>query len=906
MNLDNLSLEELDELEASIRKRQAPKVSQNMNLDNLTLDELDALEASIKNKDSERGRFGIQKDHPGSIGDTLSNMFNKGAHLGKLQNQAVGRAATNLPNIPQGTYNLGAMGANLLGANLKGFSEDEMPGHYIQKGLKHVGVDLNAEKAQNDGERLFESLIEGGAGAAMGGGLGAASKGIPYLGKAAGALLGSPETAGQVGALAGAGAAISGALKTLQDAGIDTSPLMLGVAALPAARATYAGMKGIAKIPGKINNLRPSVVGHNDALRGLESIMGRENIPSAIESINQSNANQSSFGYKPTTAEVVKNPGLSMLQETYRGMTKHPEVSQGISERTNQNIGAVKNRIEELQPKGPSGPAATQEYFENFAKMPEDHEFYKTTSAPEAGTAIRKGLKEELSSRKSKRRADVGDEWSEIDKIKDRLNPKNTHAYLDEELRKLANNSDARQPLEYMKGLLEGDKATIGGHQIPSLHPEVYKLSSASKNINKKMKLAKRAGDDELVRIYSGAKEALNNDLKSHPQVESARKNYAQAKKPENEIALHGTFKKILKTSDYDATDLLPDSSVPREIVSSAAKSESIASDFMKLLGDKKEVMEPVKGYINNKIINDIVDKNGNPSLAKIHKFKEKYPGAFTIYKNLDIKLKNSSNATKFLNDLGEKNYRETTKIYDATFKSVVGSKPEKMVQNLLQSGNPDKKIAMYTKILDTDKTGQAWEGARRATMDYISEKAASPAGFVKFYQGNVNSLKKIVGPEEMHFLTELNKRYSDVSDVVKQSITTNSATGARLANQKAVNNVVDKSLGRTILDDAVTSTNAIISGHLSKVPGGKILGAISSGAYKWYQNAVSSSMQKTVQRALLEPSYAKMLLEDITTKHGKEAAKKFMGEWRNQYLSGYSIGQHASDMGKDDNDYRD
>lgn len=924
MDLGNMSLEELEALEQSMmneavkppeptpwyRQNQAPVPE---NLDKLSLEELTALEESMtprrparnyQEMDSGelRAEYKKQRASGKGVNPELERAINEeigGSPYRNLERQAVGKAITNLPNIPQGAYNIGAMGANLFGADLNGFKEDEMPSHYIQKGLKHIGMDLNEHKPKNAFQRIYSAGVEGGAGAAIGAGMASKVSNVPYAGKTAGALFGAPKTTGQLGAIAGGGAAISGALQTLQEAGVDTSPLMLSLAAFAAGKGTYNLGKSAVKGVRNIKNLAPSVRGRNDAQLGIESIMGKENIPGAIEAIDKSNANPSSFGYKPTTAEAIKNPGISMLQETYRGSTKHPELAQGITERTTANIAAKNNKLTELQPTGSKGPRAAQEYLEDFAKLSDNSGLDKTTSATDAGVAIRKGLKDELGVRKAKRRADVGDRYSVIENIEGTHAPKNARDYIIKELQHLPENSPSRTPLNDLWDLLQGPDATYEGSAFGRQEPTIPNLSGARRDINGMLGKAKRSGDENLERIYRNVKKSLDTDLEAYPQVAESWKKYAKAKKPENEIALHGTFKKILKTSDYDAHNVLPDSGVPREIVSAAEKSQSIASDFKKLLGDKKEVMEPVKGYINDKIIKNIVDNEGRPSLSKIHKFKEKYPGAFTLYDHLDTKLKNSSNATKFLNDLGEKNYKATTKVYNDMFKATVGSKPEKMVQELFQGGNSEKKIDMYTKILQTDKTGQAWEGARRAVIDHISSQAESPVKFVKFYEGNLENLKRAVGPDEMHFLGELHKRYKDASEVTKQSMTTNSATIARDMTRKKVDNLVDKSLVRTVLDESINSTTGIITGHLSKIPGGKFLGAVTGGAYKWYQSAINSSMHKNIQQSLLEPSFMKFMLEDITTKHGKEAAKKFLGEARKQKFSGYSIGQHAAEKDK-------
>lgn len=920
MNLDDLSLEELYALEAAARQKpnaQQPPNNTPKSLDDLSLEELYALEDSAKqnyvNENTytqnpstipskyERGRS-IQGDTPANK-ESRASYDKKMLHFGKITNQSAAKGITNLPNIPQGLYNVGAMGANLLGANLKGFSEEEMPGYHIQKGLKdYGGIDLNSEHPENGAERIYSSIVEGAAGTALGGGLGAASKAIPYLGKAAGALLGTPQTAGQVGALAATGGTISGALQTLQEAGIDTSPLIMATAALPIGRAAISGAKTLARLPGKVNNLRPSKVGYNDAARNLQTIIGKEQVPGAIESINKGTSNPSSFGYEPTSAELALNPGLSMLQETYRGSTKHPELSQGISERTNANIRAKNNKLTEFQPEGPAGGVAAQEHVNDFAKMKDNSGFEKTATPSEAGAAIRKGLKDELGSRTLDRYKKAGDKYEVIENIQGRTPATSANAYINKRLDSLGPESTLRAPLIKLQKLLKGEKAkTKRGDPYGEVNPKVSHLSQTRTEINGFLGESLRSGNKTLSKIYRDVKNALDVDLEGHPEVSDAWKKYAEASGPVNEIDLEPTFKKIMKSTDYNAHDVLPNSGVPREIVSASEKSQSVAEKFKNLLGDKKEVMEPVKGYINNKVIKETVDKYGNPSLEKIHKFKEKYPGAFTLYDHLDTKLKNMSNATKFLSDISEKNYKDTTRVYDNMFKSVVGSKPDKMAQSLFQGGDSTKKIDMYTKILKTDKTGQAWEGAKRATMDYISEQAESPAKFTKFYKGNLENLKRVVGPEEMHFLGELNDRYKSASEVVKQSNTTNSSTLARDMTRKNVERLVNKGLGRTILDESVNSTTGIITGHLSKVPGGKLLGAATGGAYKWYNNAISSSMQKNVHRALLEPSYLKMMLEDITTKQGKEAAKKLMGEWNKQRLSGYAIGQFGAEANEDD-----
>lgn len=833
----------------------------------------------------------------------------------KLYGQSALRAPLTVPDIGHNLYNAGASITNALGlTDAKPYTEEELPSHHIRKALQdHTPINLNAYEPQTKKERIGTAGIEGGVGTlaslAVGTGAKIASKVVPYfpklvaaIPKVASKVFGSANTSGQALAATGIGSGIGGGVQALQEEGVNVAPLVAGVAlGLPAYGAVKNAAKGIKKIIPK----GPAHEGFREASRHIENIVGKDNIPGTLDSINRGLSEKSSYGHRPTTAELANNPGISIAQETLRGSLAHPDLPESISSRSSENYAAKNKALSKFRGEGSEGATAAQEYLtrhEDARAASKDaslknalEPLSKHTPSERAGQVVRKAMQEELDAAKAERHKKVGDKYDVVKNLEERVPSTRALKVLQDEMSTLGKDSKLRKRLEYVLKQVGSDNAyDRKGNVLLKTNKRASELAGARGEINGLLGEAYASGDKNLARIYRSVIEGLDLDLESHPQIGDAWKTYAKESKRVNAIESDPVFSSILKKTDYGSGYNIPDSGVLKKLVNSAESSKSVAQKFKGIFGKNKKMMSEVEGYINKKVFDKILDQDGVPTEAKINQYRKNNEGAFELYDHLDVRLENTRNATKFLNDVGNKAYNETTKQYKEMFKTVTGSKPEKMAQQLFESRNSKDKIKALYDILKQDETGKALEGGRRAVIDYVSAKSKTPTKFTEFYKNHPENLLEAFGEgsPEMKFLGELNERYLKRLEVEGHASVGNRSHTASALKTMGHLKELQKSLGKTILDDAASSAAPTIVAGFAKGPVAATVVAGTKGGWKWYRNAVRQSMEKVVQESLLDANYMKMVLEDLSKKGGEKAAKGFMRQWRLDKVNGYAVSQ--------------
>lgn len=836
-------------------------------------------------------------------------------------------------DIGHGLYNLGNMITSGVGlTNSNPFREEEMPSHKIKQAMaEYTPINLLKYQPQNAAERVVKSGIGIGGSALTGGGVGSIVKGLSKAGSAASmlgkaatkvqpyttALLGAPETLGQAAALGGTGAALGGGMQGLAENGVNASPYLLAtLAALSAA-------KGGKWAAGKIKGALPENQGASVAASRLKGVIGEENIEKAIKNLQEGQNTPSMYGHRPTTAELANTEGLSMLEDAYRGSPSHKEISESITSRNISNESAKQRALELARGEGSEAGLATKERVlaheaeqqgyrqsEDAAKQAEKHtlvdqamkEFEDTSTPANTGNVIRKGVKEELESTKAARREKAGEKYDVVKNMEDRVPTTNVMKGITEELKDMDPALPEVKKIKELQKLFEQEpgKNKYGLQLLDEKGRPVYVdkqarvLNKTRAKLNALKKQADISGDTVMSRVYANAKKNLDLDFEAVPQVSESWKTYAKESVPVNQINQDPFFKSILKETDYASGHVIPDSGIPHKLVNASEASQSVASKFMNMFGKNKEVMKSVQGYINQNVLDSILDVNGVPNEAKIAAYLKKNQGSLTLYPELETKIANARNAGKFFHQVGDAAVKESGDAYKGMLKAVTDSTPEKLVNNLLTGTDKARKIDSILEVVNKDKTGQSLEGLRRAFVDHVSEQAVTPLKFTNFYKSHRAELGKIMTEKQMEFLSEINKHYLDKKNIQAHVNPPGSATGTqtaqRLRTQKEVEGTLERTLPETILDEMLQSSGGAAATYLKKGPGGASLVSAIKGASKWYTNAVSSSVQKNMQKAMLSPSFAEMMMTNMTTKAGKAEAQTLAGKWAKDYIKGYAI----------------
>ncbi len=877
--------------------------------------------------------------------ENISSMMNQGAHLGRLSAQVPGKVASDLVNLPQAAYNLGTLPVNALGGNLPQFSEEQMPGHYLEKGLKNIGYDVNAEQPEGPGEEIAYDVARGGLGALAGNELGLAAKAskyAPYLGKAAESLLGAAGTAKGKAAITGAGAAISGALKTLQEFGIDTSSLGVGAGALLLGR----GVAGAAKL-GKeaAKHINPVYHGERQAQKALGEIVGHEGVPKVLEKLEAAQPSRS--GFQPTTAQLADNVSLSHLEDMYKPVIKHAELAEGLGERSASQLEKAQKGIQALKSKGSEGAEAAQQKFGEIeaareaaaAKAHADKlaatakgveselkEFREAPSKHVSGKEARKEIIKEHKKVTSERAAKTGPEYKQLDELANvKLEPTDTKALIESNLEGLPKNSKYSKVLNGVLKLFETDKSkkditksvaykkALKANDFESLQkmrgeaskPElsVPVLDKALSQIKDSASEAYKAGRKSEGRLLTQISESLDKELSVHPEVKNARASYAKESVGVNEIEQNRSFARALEKKKYGSGYKAAASSVLKNIINSSDESISKTHDFMKVFGKNKEAMQAVKDYIHNDAFAKIMS-DGMPSQAKMDTYLRSNPSALVAYPELATKLKNVSNATKAMNDVANTNYRELTKNYKDAVKVITGKSSDKVMGSLFSSDDSISKIRILKEALAEDKTGNALEGAKRSTIDLITKNSSTGDQFIRFYKNQRKNLAEFFGEgsHEMDFLKDVDDYFKDEKASIRRA--NPPGTGSKTEPRRVIKEKIEgpkKGLWGHIFDKVMHPLSAGSIGYSLAGPVGGSLGLASSGVKSWWKELALSSKEKTIQRALLDKDYAKLIFKNIKNENEREAAKKLASKWRGQYVSGYEISKRAANTGKEE-----
>lgn len=900
--------------------------------------------------------FGYEKE----VGDPLRHEstpedVERGKHLTKLVLQTPARAALGITDIPHGLYNLGTMATNFTGLtdNAKGFEEKDLPSTKIKEAL---GVEL--EKPQGTIENIGSAILEGAAGGPMGGIIGNLGKGVKYIEGPSKFLLGQAGNAQEAASLAKWGAGVSGAIQTLQEAGIDTSPLALAGMSIPLAA---SGKNLATSAISKIKSGLPGNVGERMAVKDLIQEIGTNNLENVVKNIDAGLSQDSNIGYRPTTAQIANSPGLSKLEDTYVGTPRHKELSEDLSQRFIEQQGAINDSIEKLKPESSVGPQASKDFVtskeesrhamanadelkqQTEAKKAVDtslERFKEKATKEEAGEAIRKKVEAEHERLIEKRKFETKDLEKKIYDSNDYVYPSHTNKALKHELEVNAFNNLAEGPLlkvknsivrmidqaekrpeSYKKALdiikdkapdsykeimdaiksqadtldiqkiiqksLKANAPELMDGFIKSLKPRVRELYNLRKTTSN---LMSEASSPTAKAMYGKMLKAIDLDLSKFPYAKEYRQKYREHSIPITNLEKSRAFLAITKQDKFKQGYVTPSSELPKKYFK-GIKSKEDAIQLNKVIGEEERNV--ISKHINEDIINNILDpKTGLPSQSKIDSWKKGNPGAFVFNKNLDAKLRSVNNATQFLKNLEKSNYRSVTDEYKSMVKIVTGSNPEHIVSKMFGSKDSLKRIDDFIKILKEDQTGQAFEGARRSVVELVEQNAKSPYKFMNFYKKNKKNIEKFFDSEQMKVLDEINVRFSQKYENRRNPGVHNSATTPRktmLQKMGGAGSLIDSVLGP--VTGAIFGSTIIPGSPFKSAVAGASLGAIS----KYYKGSVESVRQKIIHQTLLDPEFAKSILQK-NTNESKEAFRKALYENQKRQFSGYPIGKYASE----------
>lgn len=591
----------------------------------------------------------FREEHPGMSNlsdEQIAGVLQESRrHRTRLGAQTIAKAPIKALDTPQ------ALASLLTGFNYKPeyVSDKIIPGIH-----RATGVDLNQEEALSPAEQTYERGLEwAGAipgGALVGKGVGSAArmlgssaravpgaeKALRGAGKGVEFLYGVPGSSNELAKwTAGMGAlgAGAGALEGYGGVSQDKAAL-LGLA--PLAPAAYKiGRHAAKNAPRAINEaINPYAAGEKRGAQLYEKLLGEENVPAALSSIDEGLKNPSFLGERPTTAQMIMQPEASQLETAFRGMPKHTELKEGLNAQHMSNIEARKRAIEGIG----SGKEYTQQ---------------------EGGKSVRKEIEREKGLRAAERNANTSEDWDQLHEIKDRIKPNKTFEYIDSELSKLDPDEAEYEVLNKIRETLEGSKkdniAGLEGNMEKVPH-SVARLNREIKKLKGKAIVAKREGEFNLKRLYEGIHKKIDEDLISHPEAKEARKQYAKESEKLNVITDSDEFDTILKKIKADRKYKLSDSKVVNKLVNDAMTDSSHAKSLKDVLGERPGAWEKIKDNISEKLY----EKADTPH-AFINYFKNKKESlmdlldenSFKVLTEIDKRFKTEKEVLKQASTVG-------------------------------------------------------------------------------------------------------------------------------------------------------------------------------------------------------------------------------------------------------------
>jgi hypothetical protein len=635
----------------------------------------------------------------------------------------------------------------------------------------------------------------------------------------------------------------------------------------------------------------------------LKEKVGQKNVPKVIENIdNFKNPFPGELGttnppYQPNTAEIADNVGLSQYHRAKYGNIP------ALGEKDAVNMEVLKRELNN-QASTTHTPEMAQEF---AAKNRQDYEL-KTLTPKTYEPQIKLG--EAIQGLESGYKPTVDEVGKEVqdylhgrmENIREMANkisapryrdaypknldtpPTNAFIYIDEELKNWSKASPINRDLRKAKMAIENAKnemsvidannkkareatlkrykdnpelARVAASKIPEPRKQSFnvgKLDRAKQEISAILESVP-IEERNRRRILTGVLDSLEKDLETVPEIFEARQIYKEIMEPANFIEEHQILGSIVKKdSGYLKNFIVPPSDIPKRVLNGNKSIDGAKAlmDYASGLGTKehREVIGTIKSYINSDILGNIVKENGHVDLTKLNAWKESNPGAFILYPELEQKLSNLNVAQKLVDRAISQNKMLLDNYYKKSMQAILGSDykgvndADKIASRILNSKDSVNKMEEAVKLLSHDKSGDALEGLKRGIVDDFTNKFKSDnftyASFNSYLNKNRKALEKIFNEDQLTVM-------DNIRDTLKRRAKVENAgrgSGSDTA-PKFYENAAEK----------VGAKAAKATFGASFVP---ILKDIDAGV----KTAKNSEKVKYLEQALIEPEFAKKLLE--------------------------------------------
>jgi hypothetical protein len=383
------------------------------------------------------------------------------------------------------------------------------------------------------------------------------------------------------------GAGIGTASAVMQEVGVN--PLLADAAASLTPYGLSKTTKSVGKLGGK---LVPSP--EESASKILKDKVGKGNLPKVIENLDMALP----FNAPANSAELAQNTGMSSL---HRAMS--PNIP-AIAEKQATADMLLKKRIENIS---------------------------SSTGQPSysSGQVIREGLDRNLDNAIKIRAQETEPLYAALYDLDTQVKLPKTKAFLQKE-GKFAK-GDIKKSLNYIDSLITSNKnSSRSGSSYDKALKEYSGLSESAKNklleamdphapvpgqikgalteITDKYKSAKKAGNDNLARIYKQAKENILLDMAHIPQERIARETYSTLSKPVSAIEKEPLLQRFIKKDEFGKDYIVSPEKIPKMIVGGSTNN---IKALMKQAKSNPKMLSSIRGIF----IDDLMHKSSLSSI---------------------------------------------------------------------------------------------------------------------------------------------------------------------------------------------------------------------------------------------------------------------------------------------------
>lgn len=433
---------------------------------------------------------------------------------------------------------------------------------------------------------------------------------------APGGIFGAFSKAGKLASAAkqtGIGAGIGTTSGSLQEMGVN--PLLADIGATLTPYGATQGIKTIGKLGGKL-----IVSPEESARRILKNQIGENNLPKVIENLDTTLP----FNAPATTSELAQNTGISAL---HRAMS--PNIP-AIAEKQAAADTILKSQINTLSPSSGQSAYRSGEIIRGGLDKNLTHAHQMRSSITEPLYDALYGLDQGVKLPKTKEFLQKEGKFAKGD-IKRNLN------YIENLI--ASNKASSKSAKAYENALKEYEGLSLAAkeklfNELTPSNPVPGELKGALTEITDKYKSAKKAGNDNLARIYKDAKDNILADMSYIPEEQIARDAYAKLSKPVAAIEKEPLLKRFVKKDEFNQDYLLSPEKIPQMILGGSTNNTKA---LMKQAASNPQMLQTIRGSFIDEMFNKAslssINARGEQNLSydKFNKFLKQNKGKLEL-----------------------------------------------------------------------------------------------------------------------------------------------------------------------------------------------------------------------------------------------------------------------------------